>query len=263
MVKKLLLASFLFSALFQNAFAEPLDDEFNYYAGVSGGVTYNTADLALSSTSINIPTQFYGTAANSMALESIEPTGQLLIGAGWREDSFYIGLELLGQFLDGSYEEGSHTFHTSSTGIDLTNVNKADLSLDSFEVALDLKTGVFLSDVLLYTRVGVGVNELTLHQYNTLNLTMDSFGSGIFHSRSEESKTVFPFRLGLGLEHSFTEHLTLTADYIYIFYPDISAFSSLSDEDVTIPGVEVYLDTMNQVENVRRQVAMIGINYYL
>ncbi len=200
----------------------------------------------------------------------VSGTGEIRLGYGKSfADWFWVGLEIFGNLGDRDLTVTDHYDSVFSTE-DPTDItinsdfnNKATVSLNDAEFGIDLRPGVFLTeDTLLYARVGAAFNELEL----SVNTSFNNEFKGIFDDNSfdnsvhaKNSDNVTGLRLGLGVEQKILSQLSLTLDYIFTDYGNISANNSN-----TIPletGESTTVNTSSHAD-VDTHAVMLGINYY-
>lgn len=260
-MKKLWLGFVLLFA--HTAWAEEENDfEFLYYAGISGGANVNVAEMAQQMDFLS-DHNFIATPIENFDIDNTSVIGQLQLGAGLRNEYFYLGAEVSGQVFDGDFDEVSADFtQTSFPSGNQQIAQTSQLTLNDFELALDFKPGVYLfKDTLLYARVGVAVNELELEQTGlaVLTNTDDPRSDAQLYTNSSASENVYPFRLGLGIERQFYEDFSIVLDYVYTQYEDISTNDFVSQSTPQFAS----LDAHSEATNISRQTVMLGFNYYL
>lgn len=230
------------------------EDAFVYYAGLAAGLNLNGAQLTDSST-LTIPTQFATTTHGDQYVNALNAVGKVQLGAGFRASSYYLGAELSGEVFNGNFGSVSDGF--TDTQPPLSMRDQSSVYLNDFELALDLKPGVyFYKHTLLYARVGVGMNELTLEQKADASNTDTHQTIQNHHSTSED---VYPWRVGIGIERRFHEDFSVALDYVYTQYENISQSHHAISEELE----DSTLDSSSSASDISRQTIMLGFNYYL
>ncbi|MFA6036663.1 MAG: outer membrane beta-barrel protein [Legionellales bacterium] len=245
-------------------FAQPVwameDDEYSwsYYVGVSGGVNNNTSEIA-QALNFNLEDNFTAIPTTNFDADNMSAIGQIQLGTGLRNENFYWGAELSGQFFDGDFDTVSSEYIQSTFPSGHQHIEgNSQLSMNDFELALDFKPGVYLFEqTLLYARIGVAINELTLEQNSFANLESGDPNNVHIQTNSSTSKNVYPFRLGLGIERQFSEDFSILIDYVYTQYENIS--TSAHGEQVPLATLDAY----SEATDITRQTVMLGFNYYL
>lgn len=266
-MKKLWIAPLaLFSS---HAMAEVSLDHIIWYAGLAGGVGFNSAEIdhLTETTTSDKNGQIFsqGFIPYTGDTQQFSGVGQAQVGAGLRSHMFYLGVELLAQVTNGDFGTISDQIHFTGLTPDVPDSALAyhtSLNMNVFEPAFDLKPGVFLSkNTMLYGRIGAAVNTLTLEQnahYNLVNNASE------FTENDSTSSTVVALRAGLGIEHHLHDRFNVFMDYVYTDYGDIS-LDTQTDEQLFIGETELFfdIDTFNTASDVTKQIIMLGFNYYL
>lgn len=245
-MKRSWLLSLLITSFTTSLFA---GDDWVYYVGGAAGSTFKESDVE---SGFN-PNRFQFadiTQVQTLNSTDFSPAGQLQFGVGYKEDDFYLGGEIVGQFFDGGFDPIQEGLNQSG----VMGETRTDLSLRDFEIAFDLKPGIYLFDeTLLYARIGFGINRLKLE-----NFTSSEGSAGVYASiftESETSRDVYPFRLGFGLEREYMEDVTLFIDYVYSRYATISTESEIEQSNQTLVSVA-------EATGIHRQSVQLGVNYY-
>lgn len=165
-----------------------------------------------------------------------------LIGYGkklW--DPFYFGAELglnvmgikqssvLNQIQASTTVNDDSTFLPTTITKEVTFSAGQKLSFNRVIPYLDLKPGVLLAqNVLAFARIGLNYNhtKLSVKAPYTVAATLSrTSGSSVRTTEVAEGSLVYArsenrpgFRAGLGLEYLLTEHLGVTANYVYLVY---------------------------------------------
>jgi len=260
-VKKLwLLGIVLFFA--HSVWAEEDDEDYSwsYYAGVSGGVNINAGQM---NQILSFENEGVFTAIPEANFDTDETSaiGQIQLGAGLSNEYFYWGAELSGQLFNGDFDAVTSDFTQTTFPSEHQQIkDTSQLSLNDFELALDFKPGFYLfKETLLYARIGVAVNELTLEQSGFATIESTDPGDVKIQTHSSTSKNVYPFRLGLGIERYFSEDFSIVMDYVYTQYENISTSTHAKQ---TTPPLST-LDAYSEATDISRQTVMLGFNYYL
>lgn len=233
------------------------DFDFLYYAGIAAGGTYKMAEME-EDLFFQIAGISNEDSNQTFDSSKFSPIAQLQFGTGMRNELFYLGVEVVAQFFDGDFDSDLQQIITIGQPRTETVSSKSQLRLRDFEVAFDLKPGIYLyEDTLLYGRVGIGINRL--HLNTSAHLT--------YHpviAEKEISDDVYPFRLGFGLEREIEEDITIFLDYVVSFYSGISGSASntlMIDMKNTEPtAFTTSIDS--EATDIMRQSIQIGLNYY-
>lgn len=236
------------------------ENKYYFYGGLSTGAAYKQSDLhrtqEIHATTLNIIAEYSDVNDNTQRTSGF---GTIQLGAGASIDSFYLGIEALGEFSNGSFEKVSSEFNAPAG--DIFSTSETQLSLRDFEPALDLKPGFFISKAsLLYARVGMAFNKLKIADQIYYNIIANPPFTQT--ANVSESENIVGLRLGLGLEHHLHERFTILIDYTYTQYGDIQTSSLLNGE--LGGGAVLLVNTSNsKAMDVNKQTARIGFNYYL
>ena len=227
-MKQLWMASsvlFIFPALTQATVS--------YYAGISGGANQNAAKITFAN-AFSDTTSFSAGPNTDANTDNLSGLGQIQLGAGMSDKWFYLGFEAVGQLFSGQFDsvQTSNVQTNLSPTQTITLNDDVKLHLNDFEFAIDLKSGVYVyAKTLLYARGGIGFNQMELRQTSIVNNVTNNI---TFNSNSSESKDVYPWRVGLGLERHMTTHCSIVMDYIYTQYNDISTTGHGSGSGFTL-----------------------------
>ncbi len=200
----------------------------------------------------------------------ISGTGEIRLGYGksiadW---PIWLGLEIFGNLGDRDVTD-SEQFNTLLEVEDPEEIivntdfsNKTTVSLNDAEFGIDLRPGIFLSeDTLLYGRIGAAFNELELSTHTIFDNEFigeidDSFTSSV-HAKNSDNVTAL--RLGVGLEQKILSQLSVTFDYIYTDYGDISAHNTNFQPVESGNSSET---TISSNAAVKTHAVLLGINYF-
>lgn len=249
------------------------EDEFSYYAGVSAGSAYSEVNLykrqqnvtsAVSDGTVEA-INYFNSATDVQRFSGL---GAVQFGLGYTYERMYLGLEISGQFSNGSFGSADNVFHFNGENDETPNSEsngETHLRMSDFEPTIDLMPGFFLTEnSLLYLRVGAAFNRIKLKDLEHNNSINNRPGvtPSVFDITTSASEDVVALRLGLGLEHRLTEKLSIRMDYAYTQYGDIEASSHIIEP--ALNGV-LQLDIHNRVkaEDINKQTVMLGVNYYL
>lgn len=231
-----------------HSFPSYADTDLIYYTGGAFGGNFMKSDVSYDYVLKNNGTLLASPSENTNNTSS-SVTGQLQFGVGIRKEWFYLGGEILGQFFDGEFSTIENTLIGNNNP---TNI-RMDMKLRDFELAFDLKPGIYLfEETLVYARIGFGINRLEINDSAYIALPQLP---QILAANSNNSNDVYPFRLGFGVEREFFEDISIFIDYVYSHYADISTQGTGFNN-----GYE--LDVMTDAENIRRQTIQLGLNYY-
>lgn len=239
----------------------PATASFFYYAGGAGGMVNYSADINQNSAEIlefASPPPAITMIPSSGHIKESTIAGQLQFGLGYKHHHWYLAAEASGQFSDGDIGEMSPTFALHMSPF-INSIQNIGAKLNSFELAVDLKPGFYLSPrTLVYGRVGAAFNELEVHQ--SFSFQSDEVNVHDIASISE-SDNVVGLRLGLGVEHNIYDELTIFLDYVYTQYPDESLNFSQTLDIVEL-GVIANIDNNFEYSGINKQSIMLGFNYY-
>jgi len=148
--------------------------------------------------------------------------------------------------------------------------------LKNTEYGFDIRPGFMMdTNTMLYGRIGVAMNHLNNRMDTNLIVqnTDPGFLPSLFFSNlsTANNKSVFPaFRLGVGIERAITDHLSITADYIYTYYGrvrthGVTSTTGLFEDFGTLDVLPVVTENGLQAESsghMTTQAGMLGIKYY-
>jgi opacity protein-like surface antigen len=203
-----------------------------------------------------------------------ELAGRAMIGYQFVQKPLYLAAEIGGTFANEYIFELNNTENFEVTFNDFLWISVLDVhaklydkvTLGSSEFNLDLKPGwLFKNNFLVYARLGLAVNELTIENSGTwTNLSSSYYDPPppplIVSDSSKESKTAYGIRLGLGAEYLLMQHLGLTLDYTYTDYGRISTIAQAGNSDF---DYQTNIDGYDAPDvGIFTQTLMLGLLYH-
>lgn len=233
------------------------------YAGIAGGASFLTGseirDHIVSSQragDVFSTTGKHGISKNSFY-------GMVYAGYGrclcW--DNTYFGTEA---FIDFANRDNDN-FSSSTPGAVRGGGSykyQSNIRIHPVSYGLDFRPGYKIADcILLYARVGVGINTLTANsQVGSPLPASDDINQLI--STEYRKRTHAVLRLGLGLEQPLCECLTLRVDYIYTRLGKISV-TGTSGAGVEEDGVPYRASlTHNSQFNLENHAVTLGLAWH-
>lgn len=191
--------------------------------------------------------------------------GEIHAGYGEAWDCLYLGGEI---FFKGSRVRARNSVTDSATEVvgantvftsTLTETHSARLR--SGEFGIDFRPGVLVNPCsLLYARVGVGFNRLSINRRTTFSVTVPGVGSGsVTGNVINRHKNVAALRLGAGLETEICANWTLRADYAYTRYRKAHHATSGT---IVNPIVGTLGVSSNSHVSLNNHTMMLGASYY-
>jgi opacity protein-like surface antigen len=216
-----------------------------------------------------------------------ELAGRVMLGYQFVHQSLYLAAEMGGTFA-GKYQfdsKDSQQYHRNYTGsvppyYDVTMDASASVSdsvtLGSSEFNLDLRPGwLFNDNFLIYARVGLAINELSIENSGTWSNLSSSYPyypipyTLTVDDSSKQSETAWGIRLGLGGEYLVTENLGISLDYIYTNYGSISTSAEASGSTHPIFIIDPTISPYYSVHgidapdvSVSTQTVMLGLLWH-
>jgi opacity protein-like surface antigen len=193
----------------------------------------------------------YSLTNKAMKSES-KPTFGLHLGYGKQINKFYIGAEILSNFI-------KHEDSGESQSIDIANqcilTNKIKIKMSGLQYGIDLRPGFVINPTtLFYGRLGIMLSRFKLSSLNRINIIYAS--SADFNFTKSQYKP--GLRLGLGVEEYLSHKISLHLEYIYTYYKDIKL-----DEIIHLGAPEDPPEFTNKTKiSPRTQNFIFGINYY-
>lgn len=262
-IYRLLLSALLLSS----ASAAIADDAFSgMYAGVAGGASFLTGHVNKThSFASGLATEPF-TAQSKHGISKNSFLGVIYAGYGssfcW--DNTYLGTEAFIDFANRDDENFTRSTGVTAAGFGSFDYN-TNVKIHPVSYGLDLRPGYKIAEcILLYARLGVGLNTLTTNSQGSSRLA----GAGIFTplTATEVKKvTRAVLRLGLGIEQPLYECLTLRVDYIYSYFGKLGITANGSRTGATGGEVPVvYTSTVNDtaVANLANHAVTIGLAWH-
>ncbi len=150
-------------------------------------------------------------------------------------DLLYLGAQISGAFSDTrnfnddeyASSEAIGFFPFGDAVLTGTNDVQSTVTLGDSELDLELKPGILLLDnFLIYARAGVVFSELKINSTGEWSQITEVEGFDPVElatsASTSNNESVVGFRVGVGLEYLFTEHLGVSLDYIFTDYGDVS-----------------------------------------
>lgn len=226
-----------------------------------------------------VPNSFNASASHSVqhAYKKNSIDIAIYTGYGYAWEDAFLGVEA---FLHNTHYEakGKHVFSTSSDtaftqaalNANLSNVTSISTSLSRIEPGIDVRPGIFLTPcTLLYGRLGVGYNKLTLHA-DTHPSVLFSYtpAAAIIRDEREEitrSKKMGALRLGIGLEQNICENIYIRADYINTHYRGTKLRTPAERYTTTTSTGDTLAytsSTTSRVTSFFNNTVTLGMSYY-
>ncbi len=218
-------------------YAPPVPVVYNwtgFYLGGNVGGHFGNDDIT---TTTGIP------AIDGITATSLTPQGVvagLQVGYNWQIGSVLVGIELDGNWLDGTASRTLTNFRAP--------INPSDVMTNSvnavFLTTVRPRIGVVFDRLLLYATGGLAVSTIK---------TTDTFAAlgGTFLTATDNSMTRTGETIGGGLEYAFLDSWTFKAEYLYV------SFGSF-DTTIQRPVAPVSLSLQHKYSD---NVARIGLNY--
>jgi opacity protein-like surface antigen len=194
--------------------------------------------------------------------------GQAQLGYAYINDWFFLAGEISGNGTTGSNNLDQDTPYATSNSLEGTFTllrSDLDIELNSWEPVVDIKIGFKVTpNSLLYARVGAAFNEIQVKEKLNLDINYFEAFDVLSSLESTHSDSVVGLRLGVGGEHRFSENLAATLDYVYTDYGSVNV-SGMGDSSYYYQGdIETFEDGLafDSEVNVKRNVVMLGMNYY-
>jgi opacity protein-like surface antigen len=206
-------------------------------------------------------------------------------GYGYAWEDAYLGVEA---FLHNTHYEskGKHNFSatTNSTlaiitapfpiatlSASVSNNTLIRTRLSPTEPGIDIRPGMFLTQgTLLYGRLGVGYNKLTLHA-DTHPSTLFSYTPVILPIQNDgredgsRRKKVGALRLGIGLEQNLCDNIYIRADYVNTHYRGTKVRTPVESYTVTTLAGDTLsytASTTARVSSFFNNTVTLGMSYY-
>lgn len=270
-LKKISLVTFgIFAPTLANANGDGRFD--GYYAGIMGGVIQTNTKLNIDAASLFVSNAVSGSvslAEDRVPIYHYTGIGAIYLGYGnfFNDSNFYWAAEIFGNLRksENTLNDAEAEPLNIGIGINTSIASSTTVKLRDGEFGADFRPGyLFDLNTMLYGRIGVAFNELTID--NTTTFTYLSQGPLLtsIESSSNSRETAF-LRLGVGVEHKFCCNATITADYIYTHYGKLRTSglaNSTSGEDGAILTNNNGLSGQASA-TVHSNVVMLGIRYFM
>ena len=251
-VREFIMGKFIISAVLATAaFASPAlaEDEVNWdgvYVGVSAGYTETKSDTAVTlggawaseTTALQTFVASNWSAKQSFGKENFG--GQ--IGFNHQIGGAVIGLEANASALSGSNVRNTGPLPAPSPTYTFTNTvdPKALYSIEA-------KAGVAMGKTLFYAHGGWA--------WVSANLSTDVVSSGSYSKVGGVDSTLDGFIVGGGIEHKFSQHVSLRVDYSYTDQGDVNYVTTFRNGNFP-----TYTESVNQ--DLRLHLVRVGMNYH-
>jgi opacity protein-like surface antigen len=237
-----------------------------FYTGIAIGdsVTTGHARATDSVTERVGGTTFVDSRSVRAGLKKNAFVGEIHAGYGEAWDCLYLGGEI---FFKGGRVRARNTVSDSSTEtvgaltINTSITETTSARLRSGEFGIDFRPGVLVNpSSLLYARVGVGFNRLSINRRTTLSASIPGVGSAsVAGNVINRHKNVAALRLGAGLETEICANWTIRADYAYTRYR--KAHHAVSSSVVN-PVLGTLAVSSNSHVSLNNHTMMLGASYY-
>ncbi len=241
------------------AVASPFD---GLYVGAGAGMASKSMDLNVShfvafesNGEISSPNVSQGAGSDVNRFSPVET-----ISIGWghvlENTNVYLGAEAFGSLANRKASDEINLSTVSYAGTD-TLTSSSSVQMNNKELGIDLKPGYVVGNTLFYGRLGLALNQATLKSDASHSLNNMFFNdSSSLHIA--ENHNFVGVRLGFGAEHLMTQHLALTADYVFTYYGK-ATFNGVTSSSTDFPEEHEYL---NNSVRVTSQEATVGVAYY-
>ncbi len=158
------------------------------------------------------------TPTNTFDFGNYKAQGGISLGWEWQLKRFVFALTGFFDYAKRSDQSGIiSTSPVPTAGFANLSINTC-IALNDAEGGIDALPSIILgNDTLLRGRVGVAYNKAKL---NVISQTLTGGSPSIF--RSSKDKTVYGWRVGLGLEERIDQTLAVSLDYVYTGYGKVS-----------------------------------------
>lgn len=260
-----------------------------YFGGSAGGAFLSAREGRTSSAAVDfngtnlspaVPNGFNASAGNSVQYAHKKNAFDIALytGYGYSWEDAYLGVEA---FLHNTHYEfkAKHTFSAASEAefaqatlnANLNNSSATRTRLSPIEPGIDVRSGIFLTPcTLLYGRLGVGYNKLTLHA-DTHPSVLFSFTPGATPLTGDEResstrrKKMGALRLGIGLEQNICENIYIRADYVNTHYRGTKLRTPAENHTITTPTGDTLTytaSTTSRVTSFFNNTVTLGMSYY-
>lgn len=185
--------------------------------------------------------------------------GNLYAGYGTLWHSLYLGGEVFVQFNSSEMKADSTGFYTDLGPELYVARTQSRMRVSDVQYGFDFRPGWAVTPLtLLYGRIGVGRAQLRLRADS--NYTLVQFTEvGSLPLNSSAHRTRATLRLGGGLEHHITPHLTVRGDYIFTDHGTITVARAASG--IASEGDLLFLNHQNRTR-LQQHAVMLGLSYY-
>lgn len=157
-----------------------------------------------------------------------------------------------------------------TNGLNLDDAIQTRIKLRRGEGGLDFRPGYFIAPcTLLYGRIGVGYNKISIRTNLNNNFTQTSIFTvtpppltitAADIADVERHKKVGSFRLGFGLEQNICENLTIRADYVNTNYRHVRHRRSFTFTNAT--GQTATFSDEIKISRFMNNTFTLGLSYY-
>jgi opacity protein-like surface antigen len=226
-----------------------------------------------------VPNAFDASASHSVqhAYKKNSFDVAIYTGYGYTWEDAYLGVEA---FLHNTHYDakGKHAFSASSESVlgqaalnaNVSNITSISTRLSRIEPGIDVRPGIFLTPfTLLYGRLGVGYNKLTLHADThpsaLFSYTPTGTATGDDRETNSRRKKMGALRLGIGLEQNICENIYIRADYINTHYRGTKLRTLPESYTATTPNGDILTytaSTTSRVTSFFNNTVTLGMSYY-
>ncbi|MBS0287715.1 MAG: outer membrane beta-barrel protein [Proteobacteria bacterium] len=266
--------SLLTIGIFAPTFANAGDDNRSngFYAGISGGIIQTNTKFNIAASSVFVSNATNGSISlvqQSVPVYHYKAIGALYIGYGqfFQDSNFYWAAEIFGNIKDSenTLNDAEAEQLTVGIGVSTSIADSTTVKLRDWEFGADFRPGyLFDLNTMLYGRIGVAFNELTIDNSTTFTYLSQGPLLSSIDSSSNSRNSAF-LRLGVGVEHKVNDSAAITADYIYTHYGKVrtsNVANVLSGEDGAIVVNNNGLSAETSA-NIHSNVVMLGIRYFI
>lgn len=229
-------------------------DQFNgVYLGTSLGGLATTADMeSTGELSYSGSSEGMDTFSSTSSQTQKKAFWEAHLGYGSRVQDWplWLGLEVFAGTTGPALSEDIPAFFEYELSTHST------FSFDNYEFGIDFRPGLLIRpSTLVYARVGAVFTSLELQGSLDLGEIQEDFQGANFNSNDN----ITGLRLGAGVEQKLGCRFSVSADYLYTSYGDISASGESTFVD---DRFSVTLSGMNEAKNIYNHAFMLGLSYY-
>lgn len=218
------------------------------YSGISGGFNSQSFKYQVS---LDHKINNYNQKSINTSLDSGGAGGDIFIGIGKTFNKYSINLR---SEVDLAMNTGEGKYHYQvyvpvNNGINSFTNNYSITEKSNLNAGISIIPGFFVTENnLLYTRVGYRIGSLDT------NITSNRTDDYQFGQLGDKKHTVQGYRLGIGVESSFTKNLVLKAEWDYTGYNAAKNTDTIKQTDGNL--------TVNSQTKMSSNNVQLGLSYY-